>query len=89
VVGLPPEFVAYARTQPFWQRQEELAHTLAYDATIMGDYSLPAELAAAVSAPTLVMAGGGASRSCARRRGRSRTLSPMRRHASWKDRSTT
>jgi pimeloyl-ACP methyl ester carboxylesterase len=58
VVGLPPEFVAYARTQPFWQRQEELAHTLAYDATIMGDYSLPAELAA-VSAPTLVMAGGG------------------------------
>jgi alpha-beta hydrolase superfamily lysophospholipase len=59
VVGLPPEFVAYARTQPFWQRQEELAHTLAYDATIMGDYSLPAELAAAVSAPTLVMAGGG------------------------------
>jgi len=58
VVGLPSEFVAYARTQPFWQKQEELAHTLAYDATIMGDYSLPAELAAAVSAPTLVMAGG-------------------------------
>jgi pimeloyl-ACP methyl ester carboxylesterase len=58
VVGLPPEFVAYARTQPFWQKQEELAHTLAYDATIMGDYSLPAERAASVAAPTLVMAGG-------------------------------
>jgi pimeloyl-ACP methyl ester carboxylesterase len=59
VVGLPPEFVAYARTQPFWQKQEALAHTLSYDAIIMGDYSLPAELAAAVTAPTLVMAGGG------------------------------
>ena len=58
VVGLPPEFVAYARTQPFWQAQEVLAHTLAYDATIMGDYSLPVERAAAVTIPTLVIAGG-------------------------------
>jgi pimeloyl-ACP methyl ester carboxylesterase len=58
VVGLPPEFVAQARTQPFWQAQEALAHTLAYDATIMGDYSLPTERAASVTAPTLVIAGG-------------------------------
>ncbi len=58
VVGLPPDFVAYARTQPFWQEQEALAHTLAYDATVMGDYSLPVERAAALTAPTLVMAGG-------------------------------
>lgn len=58
VVGLPPEFVAEARNAPFWQAQEALAHTLAYDATVMGDYSLPAERAAAVTAPTLVMAGG-------------------------------
>ena len=57
-MGLPPEFVAYARTQPFWQAQEALAHTLAYDAAIMGDYSLPVERAAAVTIPTLVMAGG-------------------------------
>jgi pimeloyl-ACP methyl ester carboxylesterase len=57
VVGLPPEFVAFARTQPFWQAQEALAHTLAYDATIMGDYSLPTERAAAVTVPTLVIAG--------------------------------
>jgi len=58
VVGLPPEFVAYARTQPFWQAQEALAHTLAYDATVMGDYSLPVERAAAVTIPTLVIADG-------------------------------
>ncbi len=57
VVGLPPEFVAHARTQPFWQAQEALAHTLAYDATIMGDYSLPTERAASVAVPTLVIAG--------------------------------
>ena len=58
VVGLPPEFVAGARNAPFWAAQEALAHTLAYDATIMGDYSLPAERAAAVRAPTLVIDGG-------------------------------
>ena len=58
VVGLPPEFVAYARNAPFWGAQEAIAHTLAYDAMIMGDYSLPTERAAAVTAPTLVMAGG-------------------------------
>lgn len=58
VVGMPPEFVAGARTQPWWPAQEALAHTLAYDATIMGDYSLPTERATAVTAPTLVMDGG-------------------------------
>ncbi len=58
VVGLPPEFVGFARSQPWWPSQEALAHTLAYDATIMGDYSLPTERAASVKVPTLVMAGG-------------------------------
>ena len=58
VVGLPAEFVAFARTQPWWPAQEALAHTLAYDATVMGDYSLPVERAASVTAPTLVIAGG-------------------------------
>jgi len=58
VVGLPNEFVAFARSQPWWPAQEALAHTLAYDATIMGDYSLPTARAAAVAAPTIVIAGG-------------------------------
>src|SRR5829696_3211549 len=57
VVGLPPEFVAHAKNSPFWQAKEALAHTLAYDATIMGDYSVPIERATSVAAPTLVMAG--------------------------------
>jgi pimeloyl-ACP methyl ester carboxylesterase len=58
VVGLPPELVAEARKAPWWPAQEALAHTLAYDATIMGDYSLPAERVASVMVPTLVIDGG-------------------------------
>jgi pimeloyl-ACP methyl ester carboxylesterase len=58
VVGLPTEFAAQARNAPWWPWQEALAHTLAYDATIMGDYSLPFERAASVTIPTLVLDGG-------------------------------
>ena len=58
VVGMPPEFIAWARTQPFWAGQEKIAHTLAYDAEIMGDYSLPADRIATITVPTLVLTGG-------------------------------
>jgi len=58
VVGMPAEFVASARSQPWWAGSEALAHTLPYDATIMGDYSLPTERAKAVSIPTVVLDGG-------------------------------
>lgn len=58
VVGMPAEFVAQARSQPWWGATEALAHTLAYDATIMGDYSVPVDRAELVTAPTLVIAGG-------------------------------
>jgi pimeloyl-ACP methyl ester carboxylesterase len=34
-----------------------MAHILTYDATIMGEFSLPTEQAASVTAPTLVIAG--------------------------------
>lgn len=57
VVGLPAEFAAQARNASWWPAQEALAHTLAYDATIMGDSSLPAGRAVSVTAPTLVIAG--------------------------------
>ncbi len=58
VVGLPPELVAGARSQPFWAGQAALAHTLAYDATIMGDYWLQKERFVRVETPTLVIDGG-------------------------------
>jgi len=58
VVGMPLEFAAQARTEPWWPAQEALAHTLAYDARIMGDYSLPTDQASSVKVPTIVIAGG-------------------------------
>jgi pimeloyl-ACP methyl ester carboxylesterase len=58
VVGMPAEFVAQARAAPWWKATEDIAHTLAYDARIMGDYSLPIERAASVKVPTMVLAGG-------------------------------
>jgi pimeloyl-ACP methyl ester carboxylesterase len=62
-VGMPPEAVAPMRDMPMWPGLEAVAHTLVYDTTIMGDFTLSPELArqaAAIQAPTLVM-GGGAS----------------------------
>lgn len=58
VIGMPAEMVAGMRAQPWWPAQEALAHTLAYDARIMGDYSLPTDSAASVKAPAIVIAGG-------------------------------
>jgi pimeloyl-ACP methyl ester carboxylesterase len=57
-VGLPVEFVAQMRQAPFWGAQESLAHTLIYNAMIMGDFSIPTERIATVKIPTLVMDGG-------------------------------
>jgi pimeloyl-ACP methyl ester carboxylesterase len=57
VVGMPAEFVAFAKSQPWWAAQEALAHTLEYDATIMGDYSLPEARVTEVKIPTIVING--------------------------------
>jgi pimeloyl-ACP methyl ester carboxylesterase len=57
VVGMPAEFVSQARSSPWWPAQEALAHTLAYDATIMSDYRLPTGRASSVKVPSIVLAG--------------------------------
>ena len=57
VVGMPADFVAFAKSQPWWAAQEALAHTLEYDAIIMGDYSLPEARVAEVKVPTIVING--------------------------------
>jgi pimeloyl-ACP methyl ester carboxylesterase len=57
-VGIPAEFVAQMRQSPWWPAQEALAHTLIYDATLMGDFRLPKARVAAVATPTLVIDGG-------------------------------
>ncbi|HET6920101.1 MAG TPA: hypothetical protein VFI46_11630 [Jiangellaceae bacterium] len=51
-IGLPGEMIAGIRHAPMWSGMEALAHTLAYDAIIMGDSLVPTGIAASVTAPT-------------------------------------
>jgi pimeloyl-ACP methyl ester carboxylesterase len=55
-IGLPEQMIAGMRQAPMWPGMEALAPTLAYDATIMGDSTVP-RLVASVKAPTLVLDG--------------------------------
>ncbi|MEU8803174.1 alpha/beta hydrolase [Spirillospora sp. NPDC048819] len=58
-VGMPPEMLQQVREDP---RMLALAHTVAYDLAALGVHdrggTVPAELAATVAVPTLVLAGG-------------------------------
>lgn len=56
-VGMPPEIVAQMRNAPFRPYMEGIAHTLVYDAAIIGDLSFPAERIAAIQTPALVIDG--------------------------------
>jgi pimeloyl-ACP methyl ester carboxylesterase len=56
-VRIPEEVVAQLRHAPFRPGLEAIAHTLAYDATIVGDLSMPTELIASIETPTLVICG--------------------------------
>jgi len=58
IVGIPEEIVVQLRLAPFRPALEAIAHTLVYEATLLGDRSLPTELARALTIPTLVVAGG-------------------------------
>ncbi|MFI6595059.1 alpha/beta fold hydrolase [Nonomuraea sp. NPDC050536] len=57
-VELPGEFVAQLRQSPFWADMEKIAHALVYDATLIGDSSMPTDRLATVTVPTLVVDGG-------------------------------
>jgi pimeloyl-ACP methyl ester carboxylesterase len=57
-VNIPAETVAQLRGAPMWPGFEAVAHTLVYDATIVGDGSIPTERCASVAIPTLVVDGG-------------------------------
>jgi pimeloyl-ACP methyl ester carboxylesterase len=57
VIGMPAELVAQIRNAPMWPALERIAHTLVYDTTICGDGTVPAETAAAITVPTLVIDG--------------------------------
>jgi pimeloyl-ACP methyl ester carboxylesterase len=53
-----PPFVVDDSRPPVPRDYEALAHTLIYDATLMGDFSLPKERVASITVPTLVIDGG-------------------------------
>lgn len=61
-VGVPADVVAQMRSEPMWTSMEALAHTIAYDGTVMGDATAgnpqPLQRWASVTIPTLVMDGG-------------------------------
>jgi pimeloyl-ACP methyl ester carboxylesterase len=56
-VGIPEDVVAKLRDAPFRPGLEAIAHTLVYDATIVGDQSLPRDLIGSIVIPTLVISG--------------------------------
>jgi pimeloyl-ACP methyl ester carboxylesterase len=57
-VGMPPEAIAGFRASPAFAPLEAIAPTLAYDDEILTGCRVPRELAATVTVPVLVMAGG-------------------------------
>lgn len=60
-VGLPAEFVAPMRSMPMWPDMEAVAHTLAYDGTIVGESMSGKPLSdewSALLVPVLVLDGG-------------------------------
>jgi pimeloyl-ACP methyl ester carboxylesterase len=56
-IGIPEEMVIQMRQAPFRPALEAVAHTLVYEAMIVGDLTLPTELLASVETPTLVIDG--------------------------------
>ena len=56
-VGLPEDMIGGMRQSPYWEFGERLAPTLAYDAVVLGDSTIPQERYARIDVPTLVLAG--------------------------------
>jgi hypothetical protein len=56
-VGISEEIVMQMRHAPFRPALEDIAHTLIYDATIIGDLSPPTELIGSIVTPTLAPLG--------------------------------
>lgn len=61
-VGMPRVLIAASRFMPVWSKLTAIAHTLSYDAAVMGGMQagtpLPAERWANVTVPTLALVGG-------------------------------
>lgn len=57
IVGVPAFAAFIMALFPIWKKLKSVAHTLPYDVTILGDFSLPEESAKSVKIPTLISAG--------------------------------
>jgi pimeloyl-ACP methyl ester carboxylesterase len=57
LVGIPEAVVVQLRHAPFRPALEAIAHTLVYDATVIGDLSLPTAQLRSIKAPTLAVYG--------------------------------
>ena len=61
-VGVPGVFVTMMRFMPAWPKLKSVAHTVVYDATVLGDTGsgrpLPTDRWTGATAPTLVISGG-------------------------------
>jgi pimeloyl-ACP methyl ester carboxylesterase len=58
VMGMPAFAVVFVQLMAeVWKRNMSVAHTLAYDLIIMGDFSLPTKVAATIKVPTLIISG--------------------------------
>jgi pimeloyl-ACP methyl ester carboxylesterase len=58
LVGIPEPVVAQMRHAPFRPALEAMAHTLVYDAEVVGDLSLPTAELQSITVPTLIAYGG-------------------------------
>jgi pimeloyl-ACP methyl ester carboxylesterase len=57
-LGMPAEVVTQLRQAPFWPALEDIAHTLVYESTLLGDMPALAERMASIPVSTLVISGG-------------------------------
>ena len=58
MVGVPRIAIVMMRLMPWiWSKLKSVAHTLPYDAAVMGDFRVPAARFASIGTPTLVMHG--------------------------------
>ena len=60
VAGSSDEDIARAKSSPHWSGGEALAHTLAYEAVVLGDGQPPTARLARITQPSLVATGGSA-----------------------------
>jgi pimeloyl-ACP methyl ester carboxylesterase len=58
MVGAPAIMAGIMQFTPVWKKLKAVAHTLPYDAAVMGDFTVPEKHAGTVQAKTLVMGGG-------------------------------